>query len=269
MEARFERQVETSDRVNLVWLDYGPETGRTVALVHGLAAGADQFDTDARFFAEHGYRVLVPDLRGHGRSGKPDPRLATNYSVERMARDLVELFDAAGAERVDYVGNSLGGILALALLPARASRFRTLATFGTATGLDLPGFTPALLPLSYRLLGRRLAGRVAAFATTPSPEGRPVIEQLVAGFDPEVGRAIAASVSRYDFFVNAERFAGPYLMLRGEKDYPVNLALRSALPRLARLPGFTRIDLKNAGHCANLDRPETFRQILLDFWSRH
>lgn len=267
-EARFERTLETRDGVRLVWLDYGPADGRTIVLCHGLGAGADQFDADARIFAEHGFRVLVPDLRGHGRSGKPDPAKLENYTIDRMATDLLEMLDAAGAEAVDYVGNSLGGILALHLVKRHPGRFRTLTTFGTATALRLPGFAAGIIPLSYRLVGRRLAGKITAFATTPSPLGRPIIALLVSNFDPQVGRAVAMAVCRYDLTENAIGFPGPYLMLRGARDRQVNAALRSCLPRLLDLPGFKMIELSDAGHCVNLDDPEAFRDALLAFWAR-
>lgn len=260
--ARFERMTLSSDGIRLVWFDHGEPGAAPLMIVHGMGAGADQFDADARFFAARGYRVIVPDLRGHGRSGKsPDG----NYAIARMAQDLIEILDDAGCGAVDYVGNSLGGILALHLVKERAERFRSLVTFGTAPALNLPSLTPALLPLTYRMMGKRAVGWLTARMTTPSPEGRAIIRPLVRDFDPAVARAVGDAVRNYDLAANALAFAGPFLILRGALDLAVNRALDPRLGELEKRPNVTVIRMEGAGHCANLDRPQAFRQAILDF----
>lgn len=262
--ARFERRTTTGDGVDLVWFDYGQPDGPAMMIVHGMGAGSDQFDADARFFAAKGFRVIVPDLRGHCRSGKGPE---AGYTIERMARDLLDIMADAGCETVDYVGNSLGGILALFLTRDHAHRFRTLTMFGTAPALDLPGLTPSLLPLTYRLMGRRAVGWLTARGTTPSKEGRAIIGPLVRDFDPGVALAVGRAVRRYDLTANALGFGGPFLIIRGSDDRAVNRALDPKLEALAQKPNVTIIRLERAGHCVNLDQPEAFRQAVLDFVS--
>lgn len=269
MTARIERRVAIGGGHDLVYDDYGPQTGDPVVLCHGLGAAGLQFDADAQALAQLGFRVLVPDLRGHGRSGKPDPALSQNYTIAAMATDLFAMLDAAGVERVHHVGNSLGGILALHLLADHAGRFATLATFGTAMALNLPRFTPGLLPWGYRLTGARLMGKLTALGTTPSPEGRVIVEKMIARFDPQVGRAVTQAVHRYDLFDNAAGFSRPYLMIAGRKDRQVNAALKHFIPRLLALPHFSLVEIEGAGHCANLDRPQAFRETLLEFWRKN
>lgn len=260
--ARFERRTITGDGVEIVWFDHGQPDGRPLMIVHGMGAGADQFDADARFFAGQGFRVIVPDLRGHGRSGRAPE---ASYTIERMARDLLEIMADAGCEAVDYVGNSLGGILALFLLKDHARRFRTLTTFGTAPALTLPALTPSLLPLTYRLMGRRAVGWIAARSTTPTAEGRAIIGPLVRDFDPNVALAVGRAVHRYDLTANALGFEGPYLIIRGARDSAVNRALDPKLKVLEQRPNVTVVRMEGAGHCANLDRPDAFRKAVLDF----
>ncbi|MCK6502407.1 alpha/beta fold hydrolase [Myxococcota bacterium] len=68
--------------------------------------------------------VLLYDLRGHGRSERP----ATGYTVADMVADLAALLDAAGARpRVHLVGNSMGGLVALAFALAHPDRVASLA----------------------------------------------------------------------------------------------------------------------------------------------
>ncbi|KAA9162968.1 alpha/beta hydrolase [Amycolatopsis acidicola] len=89
--------------------------GRTAVLLHGLSGGARSWAAIAEELVRRGYRVLAPELTGHGRS----PR--ASYSRERWADDLLENLPAAPELAI---GHSLGGVLlamiADRLRPARA-----------------------------------------------------------------------------------------------------------------------------------------------------
>lgn len=259
---RFERRTAASDGVILGWRDYGPPGAPALALVHGLGAGAEQFNADALYFAEHGYRVIVPDLRGHGQSEKPS---SGDYSIPRMAQDLVEIFADAGTGPIHYVGNSLGGILALHLIGQQSSLFRSLTTFGTATTLNLPGWTATFIPWSYRIIGRKLLSRLSARGTTRTQQGRQVVEALLKAFDPDVGKAIGSIVAKYDLTAHALNMDKPYLIIRGADDKAVNRTLDPKLSQLGANPNITVSRMKGAGHCANLDQPEQFRNIVQNF----
>ncbi|MEO7221320.1 MAG: alpha/beta hydrolase, partial [Devosia sp.] len=121
----------SSDGVRLAYEEFGSgNTGTPLVLCHGIAVNGEQFHEDATWFAARGQRVLVPHLRGHGLSDSPVPVTRERFTIERLAADLVEMLDHAKAPKVHWVGNSLGGIVALDML--KAGRFETLATFGTS-----------------------------------------------------------------------------------------------------------------------------------------
>jgi pimeloyl-ACP methyl ester carboxylesterase len=81
--------------------------GDPLVLVHGFTATGEGWATAVATALADRYRVLVPDLRGHGRStGAPDA------GHGRDAADLVALLDHLGLERAHFVGHS-GGALAL------------------------------------------------------------------------------------------------------------------------------------------------------------
>lgn len=261
-------EVRSRDGVTICYEDLGPRDGVPVVLCHGLGAAGEQLLADAGHFAGLGYRVLVPDLRGHGRSGKPERLGVADFALPVMAADLLAMLEQAETGPVHWVGNSLGGILALHLLGAHAQRLRTLATFGTAYRLDLPGWTAAAIPLTYRLLGRRLCGWMTALGTTRERSARPLIARLIADFDPEVGRCVAANLTRYDYTPTARAARLPILLLRGGRDRQVNRALAPTLAAMRGHPDFTLVELPEGGHCANLDAGPALRRELLAFWSR-
>ena len=98
----------------------GPADGSPVVLVHALASRSESWDKTTGALAGLGFRVIVPELRGHGRSD-----WANSYSLADFEHDLIALLDALDLDRVDLVGHSLGGHLALrvaASMPHRVGR---------------------------------------------------------------------------------------------------------------------------------------------------
>ncbi|HEU5067929.1 MAG TPA: alpha/beta fold hydrolase [Sphingomicrobium sp.] len=96
-----------SDGVELAFHEVGE--GRAVILLHGLFSDAQmnwiKFGHAERIAAA-GFRVIMPDLRAHGRSGKP--RGAEHYPSGILARDLRELVEHLGLGDFDLGGFSLG-----------------------------------------------------------------------------------------------------------------------------------------------------------------
>ncbi|QDT17105.1 alpha/beta fold hydrolase [Alienimonas californiensis] len=93
---------------------------RTLLLVHGAFEHGELYDHAARYFAARGWRVLLPDLRGHGRSGGTAMHVRRFVEYVADLRGLLREFDADPA-RTALVGNSMGG-LATARLIQNADR---------------------------------------------------------------------------------------------------------------------------------------------------
>lgn len=82
-------------------------TGRPLVLLHGLLSSGDVYDDVTPLFEER-YQVVVPDLRGHGRSGD----MSGPYDVTGLAEDLPDLLDVLGVESAVILGQSHGGPVA-------------------------------------------------------------------------------------------------------------------------------------------------------------
>jgi pimeloyl-ACP methyl ester carboxylesterase len=262
-------RVQTASGVWLTYSEYLPKdtAHADVLLVHGLASSGLQFHHEALHFADKGFRVLVPDLRGHGLSGVPDGQIAVNeFAISTMAGDVVDLLDHARVSEVHWVGNSLGGILALWLLGTpQVARVRSLAIFGTCFSMNLPAQVVQLLRLSF-LPGAYITAWLTARSTTANPSGRRAIEVAIKQFNVAAGAAIASNVRNYDFVANALAYDQPLLVLRGGKDHAVNLGLRRDIGKFTNRPSFEQIDLPKGGHCANFDMPDKFRAALEAHW---
>jgi 3-oxoadipate enol-lactonase len=267
MNGATDKSLTMPDGARIAYRDFGSAgASPPIMLVHGLGASGLQFAADAAYFAGLGFRVIVPDIRGHGDSGAPEHATPGAFAVETLAADLIAVLDDAGVERVHWVGNSLGGIVGLSLLASAPQRFSSFAMFGTAPSLSLPRATAAAIPLLYKLLGRRRLAQVTALTTTHDAEGRRVIARMLEAFDPEVGRAIARHVQSYDLGAAALAHAGPMLVLRCGRDHAVNRALAPWLQRLAARTNISFAELPEGGHCANLDATTGWRSALVKFW---
>ncbi|WP_189426668.1 alpha/beta fold hydrolase [Devosia pacifica] len=264
-------QLPASAGFALAYTEYCASEGSaqaSVFLVHGLASCGLQFSGDAEYLAARGYRVLVPDLRGHGASEVPDAVTLPQFEIGTMAQDLIDILDHAHAQKVHWVGNSLGGILALHLLGTQhRQRLSSLALFGTCFSMSLAKpaghlFRAAFLP------GQAITAWITARLTTKSAEGRKAIENAMSRFNVAAGAAIVANVRSYDFVANALAFEQPILILRGGKDHAVNLRLRHDIGRFDSHENVQCIDFPLGGHCLNLDMPDAFRTALKDHLER-
>ncbi|MFX5610710.1 alpha/beta hydrolase, partial [Acinetobacter baumannii] len=92
-----------------------------VLLLHGLGSSARDWEYQLPALLGR-YRLLVPDLRGHGRSGKP----RGGYSMAGFAEDCAALLDRLGCGPVHLVGISMGGMIGFQLACDRPDLLRSL-----------------------------------------------------------------------------------------------------------------------------------------------
>lgn len=104
----------------------------TVVFIHGVLNDHSVWILQTRYFANHGWNVLAPDLPGHCRSKGEAPR-----SVEEGAAFVLALLDAAGVQRAALVGHSYGSLVALAAAARAPERVSHLALVGTAAPMKV------------------------------------------------------------------------------------------------------------------------------------
>jgi len=254
-----------SDGCDIAYFTTGPDDGKPLVLCHGLAASGLQFVDDANFFADEGFRVLVPDLRGHGHSTTPGKRIDDDFSIPQLAADLVKILDAEKIERVDWVGNSLGGILGLSLMKTDRARLKSFISFGTAYALDVPNTLIPVSQAAYDFIGGGIVAKTGAMLTTWEPKAQAIVHAMLKEMDVDAVVQVSHSVRKYDLIENAQQFDGPILLIKCQNDRLVNLALDKTLNAMTDHPSFTLLDLKGAGHVGNLDRPTQFRDMVLTF----
>lgn len=103
-----------------------------IVFVHGAGCDHTGWMQSARWFAHHGWSVLVPDLPGHGRS---EGRVLE--TVTAMADWVEHLLDATGVKTAAVVGHSMGGAIAIELAGRAQSRVTHLGLIGTAATIPV------------------------------------------------------------------------------------------------------------------------------------
>ncbi len=116
--------------VRIHYQDVG--AGEPIVLAHGFASTAEHNWGGTGWIAALSprYRVIAPDVRGHGLSDKPQAREAYGYAS--MGADVTRLMDHLGLERALLMGYSMGASIAIELMLSHPERFRAIVLGGIA-----------------------------------------------------------------------------------------------------------------------------------------
>lgn len=166
--------------------------GPVVLLAHGMWCDAGMF---ARLSAElaRDHRVLVPDLRGHGRSDVP----ATAWTIADLADDLFAILQQLGVPRLTLAGFSMGGMAAADFALRHGDRLSGLALIGTSAADE--DFI--------RMAEIRTLARIIELAGAPKFLAH---EASRSAFSPAFRRRDRAEVKRWESVVRSMR--GPALV---------------------------------------------------------
>ncbi|MBI2393430.1 MAG: alpha/beta fold hydrolase [Deltaproteobacteria bacterium] len=272
--------VRLVDGVETFYLEAGPRDGPAVVLLHGLGAtNVSMAPLIAALAPTH--RVIAPDLPGFGESGKPLRPLHAAF----FARWLVSFLDALAIRRATFIGNSMGGRIAL------------------ETGLRAPGRTDRLVLLApsmawkafrqmvpvVRLLRPELAGvplivpRVQVSATLrllfarPDRLARPwldaAVDEFLHVFGTPRGRICFFHAARQIYLEQGhgergfwDRLRGlqaPSLFVWGANDWLVPPAF--ARHTVDAVPHATSVMLDDCGHVPQYEWPERVAELVRAF----
>jgi len=95
--------ITTKDGTQIYYKDWG--TGQPVVFSHGWPLSSDAWEDQMLFLADHGYRCIAHDRRGHGRSSQP----WNGNEMDTYADDLATLVETLNLKNAIHVGHSTGG----------------------------------------------------------------------------------------------------------------------------------------------------------------
>ncbi len=120
--------------------EHGPKDGTPILMLHGFPDSARLWRKQVPPLVDAGYRVIAPDLRGFGRSGRPEK--VADYGLRKMAADQMAVLDDLGIREAHVVGHDWGSALAWYLALSVPDRVRTLTALsvGHPTAFADAGF---------------------------------------------------------------------------------------------------------------------------------
>ncbi|MER8477835.1 alpha/beta fold hydrolase [Mesorhizobium sp. M1163] len=240
------------------------DAGKPVLMLsNSIATTLRMWDLQVNELSKH-FRVLRYDFRGHGGSSVP----AGAYSLDRLGRDVIELLDALGIERVHFLGLSLGGFVGQWLgihAPERIDRLilsNTSSYLGPAKQFDERIVAvlqaPDMSETAEMFLGNWFPANMLAASG-------PVIEAfrtMLLGIDRQGLAGLFAAVRDADLRRTVALISRPTLVIAGQHD-TVTAASHSDLIA-ATVPGVKLVVLP-AVHLSNVEYPAEFMQAVLGF----
>jgi pimeloyl-ACP methyl ester carboxylesterase len=226
--------------------------GEPLVLLHGGLATAESWVMQVPALAE-GYRVYVPERRGHGRT----PYAAGPITYEMMAADTAAFLDATGTGAANLVGWSDGAVVGMLVALRRPELVRKLVVIGQYFNFEgeVPEFRAMI-----DFWGTDLPEALHEVYDRVSPDGPEhfpvVLEKMMRMWREEPDLA----------FSELAGVRAPVLLMQGDDDIVKvehSAALAATLPeaQLAVVPG--------SSHMAPLEKPVLVNQLILDFLSDH
>jgi 3-oxoadipate enol-lactonase len=243
--------------------------GQPLVLLHAGIAHLRMWDEQIPALSER-FRVLRYDLRGFGRSS--DAAAPFNHVA-----DLLALLDDLGLERAHLLGCSKGAGVCVDFALAHPSRVQSLVLVGGApSGFKSDAEAPRQWDELVSLFKTGDFERAAELETqiwldgaSRSPDQVPAAlrdrvramcrqaMEREAANEPHEQRAAANAIDRLD------QITAPTLVLVGDLDAPYLVAAADLMA--ARLPNARRAVLQGTAHLPNLEQPEEFNRLVLEF----
>ena len=243
---------------------YEHGTGEAIILVHGLGEEGLSWRLQIQEISQH-YRVIAPDLRGHGKSGHRDDEVIT---LRRFADDIAALARQLGVGQAHFCGLSLGGLVVLEIFCRHPNLVKSIILADTAV------FFPPPDPLEERLelldrLGlvewAKLASNIYLRPDAP-PAQKAELAAMVGRnrLAPYRQSVVATFTADYRWLLPLVNV--PTLILVGDEDQIVSPGIARYTHR--SIPGSTLRDIPRAGHLSNLDNPQAFAAEVLAHLAR-
>ncbi len=247
--------------------DDGP--GPVVVLLHG-------FPLDRSIWAHQRasvgaiYRLITPDLRGHGRSAAPEGV----YTIDAMADDVIETLDALQlTEPLILGGLSMGGYIALSIAERYPERLKGLILLNTRAAADTPEGAAKREEQAREIEGSGdVEPLVAAalpklFAEATARDHPEVVRRLHAHMSRTPARAVVGALrglaTRPDRTAFLPKIAVPTLVIAGLEDAIVPIA--EAREMAAAIPGSHLVAVPHAGHLTPLENHQATDAAILGF----
>ncbi|MES2496570.1 MAG: 3-oxoadipate enol-lactonase [Pseudomonadota bacterium] len=250
------------DGCRLAWRMDGADGAPVLLLSNSLGTAMDMWLPQLPALTAR-FRVLRYDQRGHGASDAP----AGAYSLDRLGRDVVELLDALGLDKVDFCGLSLGGMTGQWLGVHAPERFNRIVLANTAAYMGPPAGWQGRIGVVLDKGMSAIAAAVLDRWFTPeflagSPEAVASVGAFINATNPVGYAGCCAAIRDMDMRPVIGLIRNPVLVIIGGRDPATPPAQgQEIVDAIAGAKGVTF----DAAHLSNVEQPEKFAAALLEF----
>ncbi|MDT7952575.1 MAG: 3-oxoadipate enol-lactonase, partial [Acetobacteraceae bacterium] len=255
--------IQTTDAAGqtLSFDDTGPGDAPAILLLHSLGTSAVVWDPIVPALIAAGYRVIRPDMRGHGHTS------ATRgpYSIDLLARDALAIVQGLGLGRFAVVGLSIGGLIAQQLAHLAPDHVSALVLMDTALAIP-PASLWAERAAMVRADGMAaVVDGVLARWLTPAAPAHTVeaLRRLILTTEPEGYAACCEAIATADLTAQSGGLAVPTLVIVGADDPSTPVASAEALART--IPAARLEIVPDASHIPTAEQPAAVAGALLRF----
>ena len=255
-------QIVNLDSISLYYEEQG--AGEPLLFLHGLGTDGRSWEYQRDFFAEQ-FRVIVADVRGHGRSAKP----SGPYSVPQFAADIFTLLNHLQIDTFHLVGLSMGGMIGFQMAVDQPERFKSLTIVNSG-----PELVPQNWQERWQIWQRRLVlnfssmekiGEFIGGRLFPEPEQaeyKKLFVQQMRENDPKAYKAATNALIGWSVRAQLGRIQCPVLVISSDMDY-TPVANKEVYVR--ELPTARLEVINNSRHGTPIDQPEAFNTAVLQF----
>ncbi|MCH8981268.1 alpha/beta hydrolase [candidate division KSB1 bacterium] len=255
------------DKVSLFYQDIG--SGTPIVLLHGLTLSGSMWKPQIEGLSDS-FRLIVPDLRGHGNSSAPEH----GYTIRDYVSDIKDLIDQLELPKVHLIGLSLGGAIATEFSVDYSHLLRS---------------TIVISPVPQRLIsGNDLEGKISIFRKVMAKDGVEIAVENVLLKDSIFGKInvglnewinlkkgiiqfsgyplnenFSTENDSYRVMELLQAFDKPFMIITGENDIDYFHSAAGALD--TALPNSQIVSIEDAGHLCTIEQPEKINRILLKF----
>ena len=231
--------------------------GELVLFLHGIGGNRKNWSRQVEFFSQK-FKAAAWDARGYGESDDYEGPL--DFSI--FSADIVRVFDFFGQRAAHVVGLSMGGRIARNFAISHPDRVKRLVLANTT-----PGFASLTKEQAERFVNdRKKLDPAAQAAKLMSPRARPGAREELEASLRAVHRerylkTVEASVTQ-DLAAPIEEIRAPTLVVTSEDPlYSPDIAR----DMVRRIPGARLAVIPDAGHLSNLEQPDAFNRVVLEF----
>lgn len=238
-------------------------------LIHGLGGDGNGWSRVCPTLKQH-YRLIIPDLRGHGRTGA----YLHSFTIKTLADDIISLMNQANIESANILGSSMGGMVSQCLGIYYPERVNSLILANSECYISsrlkmiINNWIYLAENLGYRCYLENMIPWIYSetFFNSHEVEIKTRIDELS---DRSVSAFIQAAkaVLKYDVSHLLSHISAPTLIIAGELDTLITEEYSNWLNQT--IPNSQLEIIPYTGHMAIVEKPEIFCEIVLQFLERN